>query len=183
MMLPGVHEFRRYPEGVPTEQILYRGAKSVVVDSDRFLCPSDVEKVTDADFVAELYDKPLTWCEKMFLDREWLVFSQFEGRIKKDANKRTESDRTEEYQENLPFDSDENPVVPIVECWVKRDVLGLGEPQQFCLFLEPETKQALYYEYVAKITPDNRIPYTSISIGRQKNRWWGPGLPETAHAI
>ena len=176
-MGPG-HDFRPFPEGVPTEQVLYRGAKSVVVDSDRFLCPSDVEKISDADFVAELYDKPLDWCKKMFLDREWLVFDQFANKVSKDANKRTESERNDEYLEDLSFDSNENPMIQIVECWVRRDVLGLGEPQQFCIFLEPETKQALYYEYVAKVTPDNKIPYTAISIGRQKNRWWGPSLPE-----
>ena len=66
----------------------------------------------------------------------------------------------------------------MVECWVKRDVLGMGTPQEFCLFIEPETKTAIYYEYVAKVTPDNQILYTSIAIGRAKNRWWGPSLPE-----
>jgi len=177
-MQEGMHEFQPFPEGVPTEQVIYRGAKSVVVDSDRFLCPSDTESIDDADFVAELYDKPLEWCEKVFLEREWFVYDQFKNLIKKDANKRTESDRTKEHLEDLSFDNNENPVVPIIECWVKRDVLGLGEPQHFCIFLEAETKKALYYEYVAKVTPDNRSPYTAISIGRQRNRWWGPALPE-----
>lgn len=187
VMIPGVHEFRPYPEGVPTEQILYSGAKSVVIDSDRFLCPSDVENIEDSDFIVELYDKPLKWAEGLFLDREWSGFEAFSESVKKDANKRTNTiggnpsntispdiDR----KEDLSFDNNENPMLQIVECWVRRDVLGTGEPQDFCLFLEPETKKAIYYEYVAKVTPDNRLPYTTISIGRQKNKWWGPSLPE-----
>ena len=99
-------------------------------------------------------------------------------KFKKDANKRTESDKNSDYKENLGFDNLKTPKYQVVECWIKRDVLGLGTPQEFCLFVEPETKTAIYYEYVAKITPDNQIPYTSIAIGRAKNRWWGPNLPE-----
>ena len=187
VMVPGVHEFRPFPEGIPTEQVIYRGAKSVVIDSDRFLCPSDAENIHDADFVVELYDKPLTWAESMFLEREWLSYDTFSNSVKKDANKRTntvggnpnDSVRpNNEYREDLSFDNKENPKIQVVECWVKRDVLGTGTPQDFCLFLEPETKRAIYYEYVAKVTPDNRLPYSTISIGRQKNRWWGPSLPE-----
>ena len=187
VMIPGVHEFRPYPNGVPTEQVVFRGAKSVVIDSDRFLCPSDVESIQDADFIVELYDKPLKWAESMFLERDWLSYDTFSSSVKKDANKRTNTSTEGNYdsipprdesKENLSFDSKENPSIQVVECWVKRDVLGTGTPQDFCLFLEPETKRAIYYEYVAKVTPDNRLPYSTVSIGRQRNRWWGPSLPE-----
>lgn len=177
-MLSGVHEFRAYPKGVPTQQVVYDGAKSVVIDSDRFLCPSDAESIHHADFVAELYDKPLSWARSMFLQREWSDFVTFSNKVSKDANKRTNREEDDDRREDLSFDSKFNPQIKVVECWVTRDVLGTGEPQQFCLFLEPETKTAIYYEYVAKVTPDNRLPYSTIAIGRQKNKWWGPSLPE-----
>jgi hypothetical protein len=121
------------------------------------------------------------------LEREWSSFEAFSESVKKDANKRTNTiggnpsttiSPVVDKKEDLSFDNDENPMLQIVECWVRRDVLGTGEPQDFCIFLEPETKKAIYYEYVAKVTPDNRLPYTTISIGRQKNKWWGPSLPE-----
>ena len=51
-VIPGVHDFKPYPEGVPTEQVKYKGPRTVVVDSERFLCPSVAENVQDADFVA-----------------------------------------------------------------------------------------------------------------------------------
>ena len=56
--------------------------------------------------------------------------------------------------------------------------MGIGVLQDICVFYDPETEVVLYYEYVAKVTPDNKIPYSSISIGKEKNRWWGPSLPE-----
>ena len=131
-----------------------------------------------ADFIAESYDKDLKWVEEVFYNREWLDYGSYVNLIRKDANKRTDSDKNREHLENLSFDNEENPVVPIMECWIQRDVLGVGTPQNFCMFIDPESKKALYYEYVAKLTPDNKIPYTSISIGKQKNRWWGPSLTE-----
>jgi hypothetical protein len=177
-MEPGVHEFKAYPKGVPTQQVVYDGAKSVVIDSDRFLCPSDVESIHHANFVAELYDKPLTWARDMYLEREWSDFATFSNKVSKDANKRTNREEDGYRREDLSFDNSKNPQIKVIECWITRDVLGTGEPQQFCLFLEPETKTAIYYEYVAKVTPDNRLPYSVVSIGRQRNKWWGPSLPE-----
>ena len=178
VMQEGVHEYKPYPNGVPTQQVIFDGAKSVVIDSDRFLCPSDAENIGDADFIVELYDKPLSWSKSLFVNREWADYGAFKNKVSKDANKRTNRDERSESLEDLSFDNKDNPMIQVVECWVKRDVLGLGEPQEFVMFLEPETKTAIYYEYVAKVTPDNKLPYSSISIGRQNNKWWGPSLPE-----
>tara|TARA_Y100001973_G_C5185890_1_gene327796 strand:+ start:62 stop:2083 length:2022 start_codon:yes stop_codon:yes gene_type:complete len=175
---PEIHEFRPYPEGIPTEQIKYKGPRTVVVDSDRFLCPTNVENIEDAEALMELYDKPMRWVKDMFLEREWMDFSTFSNMVKKDANPQSETDKNKEYKEDLSFDNDKFPMVQIVECWVSRDVLGTGIPQDFVVFLEPQCKKAIYYEYVAKVTPDNKIPYTTVSIGKHKNKWWGPSLPE-----
>ena len=177
-MLPGVHEFQPFPDGIPTQQVKYKGPRSEVVDSDRFLCPSKAESVEKADILVELYDKDLNWVREIFYDREWLNFSDYSEKIKRDGNPRSEIDKNKDSQEDLTFDSEKNPSVPVLECWVKRDVLGTGHPQEFCVFIDPETKKPLYYEYVAKLTPDNRRPYSVVSIGRERNRWCGPSLPE-----
>ena len=176
-MIPGVHEFQPLPEGVPTQQVRYKGPMSEVVDSDRFMCPSSAESVDAADFIVELYDKDLRWAEEMFLEREWLTFGDFYNHINKDANPRSPIEKNEN-SENLDFDSDENPSIQIMECWIKRDVLGTGEPQEFCIFLDPETEKPIYYEYVAKLTPDNKVPYSVVSVGRERNKWCGYSLPE-----
>ena len=177
-MLPGVHEFQPFPDGVPTQQVKYKGPRSEVVDSDRFLCPTSAESVDKADILVELYDKDLNWVRELFYDREWLSFGDYAEQIKRDANPRSEIDKNKDSREDLTFDSDKNPSVPVLECWVKRDVLGTGHPQEFCIFIDPETKKPLYYEYVAKLTPDNRKPYSVVSIGKERNKWCGPSLPE-----
>lgn len=177
-MIPGVHEFQPLPQGVPTQQIKYKGPRSEVIDSDRFLCPMTAESVDEADILVELYDKDLRWVREMFMNREWITFPDYLNLIKKDANPRSEVEENEERKENLDFDSDENPVVPIIECWIKRDVLGTGMPQEFCVFIDTETEKPIYYEYVAKLTPDNKVPYTAVSIGKERNKWCGKSLPE-----
>ena len=177
-MIPGVHDFRPLPQGIPTQQIRYKGPRSEVIDSDRFLCPSTAASVDEADILVELYDKDMSWVSDMFMNRDWLTIADYVNLIKKDANPRSEVEENEERKENLDFDSEENPVVPIIECWVKRDVLGTGIPQEFCVFIDTETEKPIYYEFVAKLTPDNKVPYTAVSIGKERNKWCGRSLPE-----
>lgn len=177
-MIPGVHEFQPLPQGVPTQQIKYKGPRSEVIDSDRFLCPTTAESLDSADIIVEMYDKDMRWARNMFLDREWMSFADFYNLVNKDANPRSPIEKNEDRTENLDFDNEENPSIQVLECWMKRDVLGTGTPQEFCVFIDPETEKPIYYEFVAKLTPDNRIPYTSVSIGKERNRWCGRSLPE-----
>jgi hypothetical protein len=177
-MIPGVHEFQPLPQGVPTQQVKYKGPRSEVIDSDRFLCPSTAESLDASDIIVEMYDKDMRWANSMFLEREWLSFGDFFNMVNKDANPRSPIEKNEQRTENLDFDNDENPSIQILECWVKRDVLGTGQPQEFCVFIDPETEKPIYYEFVAKLTPDNQIPYTAVSIGKDRNRWCGISLPE-----
>lgn len=177
-MIPGVHEFQPLPQGVPTQQVKYKGPRSEVIDSDRFLCPTTAESLESADIIVEMYDKDMRWARNMFLDREWLSFGDFYNLVNKDANPRSPIEKNEDRTENLDFDNEENPSIQVLECWMRRDVLGTGYPQEFCVFIDPETEKPIYYEFVAKLTPDNRIPYTAVSIGKERNRWCGRSLPE-----
>lgn len=177
-MIPGVHQFQPLPQGVPTMQVKYKGPRSEVIDSDRFLCPTTAESVDEADIIVELYDKDMRWAREMFLERDWCSFADYYNMVSKDANPRSPIEKNEERTENLDFDSDENPSIQVLECWLRRDILGTGTPQEFCVFIDPETEKPLYYEFVAKLTPDNKVPYTAVSIGKERNRWCGRSLPE-----
>ena len=41
--------------------------------------------------------------------------------------------------------------------------------------LEPESLRNFVS---SKLTPDNKVPYTAVSIGKERNRWCGRSLPE-----
>ena len=93
----------------------------------------------------------------MFLDRDWINFGDYFNLVNKDANPRSPIEKNENRVENLDFDSEENPSVQILECWVKRDVLGTGSPQEFCVFVDPEAEKDFILRIYSKAYP--RQPY------------------------
>ena len=170
------HEWRMPPGGLKREEVLYAGPRSVQVEYDRFLCPSNVESIEAADFVAELDDWKLSFIRPNFLEREWCRYADYEAAAKEGtAKEKTEGDKKS--TENLTFD-DKDPSRKVIIVWVRRDVMGWGSPQDLCVFYDDEAKKAIWYEFVAKICPDFKRPYTAVAIGKTKNRWWGKSMPE-----
>lgn len=159
-------------------EALERGPRSVLVNYDKFLCPSNATSVDEAEITCELYDKPLSWVKSVWLDgRPWCNWDDYQfSRQHGDASAKTPS-ANEPKKENLKFD-DLDPLVPIREFWVHRDVLGTGEAQDICVFVDAQTQKILWYEHAAKITPDMRRPYTTISVGRTSSGWCGVSLVE-----
>lgn len=169
-----IHEWR--PVTLRRTETLYRGPKSIIVESDRFLCPDNATSIDEADVVGEIYDKPLDWFRSMWVERAWASWNQVEGQFRSgDASEKTDGEKKS--KENLSFDT-KNPKRKVVELWIRRDVLGWGVPQEFVIFIDEESRQAVYYEFQAKVCPDMKRPYTAIAIGKTKNRWCGPSLPE-----
>jgi hypothetical protein len=56
--------------------------------------------------------------------------------------------------------------------------MGWGDAQDLCVFYDEDAHKAIWYEFVAKICPDFKRPYTAVAIGKAKNRWWGKSMPE-----
>ena len=168
---PNKHQFTEIPEGVWMEEIRYKGAKAKLVESDRFLKPNG--SIEEADALVEMYDKPLRWVRDMWLVRDFATFNDFVESINEDATEKTEemnrdSGPLQSDKENLQFDR-QNTQVPILEFWIKRDVLDIGTPQEFVVFMEAKTQKIIYYEYTAKVTPDNKHPFSVIQINDDKS--------------
>lgn len=170
------YEWRLPPGGLKREEVLYAGPRSVQVEYDRFLCPANVESIEAADVVAELDEKPLSFIKTMWLERPWCSWADYEANAQHGtAKEKLASDK--QSKENLSFD-DKDPMRKIVIFWVRRDVMGWGAPQDLCVFWDEEADKAIWYEFVAKICPDFKRPYTAVAIGKAKNRWWGKSMPE-----
>jgi hypothetical protein len=170
------YEWRKVSELEFTE-LVERGPRSVLVDYDAFLCPSTAASIDEADMVAEFYDKPASWVQSMWLNRSWAKWADYKLEYEQgDASAKTQVERLKD-AEKLSFD-DADPLIPIVECWIRRDVLGTGEPQDFVVYLDVTRRKAVWYEYAVKVSPDMKRPYTAIAVGKHSNRWWGPSLPE-----
>ncbi len=171
----GNYEWAPPPSPLVRDEILFEGAQPQIVDYDRFLCPANAESIESADCIAELYDKNRYWYESMWLERLWCSWADFKSELEKgDAGAKTDGENKS--TEKTSFD-DKNAVRKVVEFWVRRDVLGMGE-QNLCVFYDEEADKLIWYEFVEKICPDRRRPYVAIAIGKTKKRWWGPSMPE-----
>lgn len=178
VMDPNVHEFRPPPDGLRRSETLYTGPKSILIDYDRFLCPSTAKSVEDADCCGDVADRGMDWFESMWLERPWAKWSDAKAQISSgNAAPKTEGDAKTDSKETLEFDT-KNPQRKIIELWIRRDVLGWGKPQEFVLYLDEELQRAVWYEFQAKVCRDFKRPYTTIAIGKSKDRWWGKSIPE-----
>ena len=165
------YEWRDVPNGIHMRAREYSGGKCVPVDYDAFLAPITASSLDSTDFLCHLYDKPLSWGLKNVISRKWFGSSNLQAlHAHKSAEPQTETEQNEESKEDLQFDR-KNPKIKVYECWVKRDVLGWGRPQEFVIFIDADNHKAIYYEWKAKVCPDMRSPFTAISIGRGKHRW------------
>lgn len=173
------HTWRLPPEGLTREEVLYRGPKSYLVPSDRFLCPSDARTIEEADINVELDDKDFAWFRRMWQEgRAWAPWEMVATTLAQgDASPKTEGEQKRDNKENLAHDT-KNPKRAVLIAWCRRDVLGWGKPQEFVIFIDERTEKAVFYDFQAKVTSDFKRPYTAIAAGKTKDRWWGKSLPE-----
>ncbi len=162
--------------GLKRSEILYSGSRSEIVPSDRFLCPVNVASPDDAKLVAELYDKDIAWIEDMWIERPWAIWEEVKGEFTQSgADEKTEGES--KAKEDATHD-DKESLRKIIECWGRRDVLGLEGPQEFVIFIDEDSERAVFYEFTAKVCPDFKRPFTTIAVGRTRRRWWGKSIPE-----
>jgi hypothetical protein len=189
---PKKHAWKKPADGLKRSYTIYAGAKSENVAYDRFLCPSDAESVDAADVVQEMQDRNFTWFYDQWIERPWCrwrdkvgIFKAGDATSKADkgsmvaGQKKTEDTKAGQVRDTI------NPIRKVIECWVRRDVLGdgTGAPQEFVCWLDPEARLLVFYEWVAKICPDMKRPYTVTAIRKLPKRWYGKSIWEVGKRI
>lgn len=180
---PMKHRFQRMAAPVRFKEKLFAAPKSVQVDSDRFLAPADARSLDEADFIAEKFDKDVSWVLERFTEREWLTSDQYTRQLAGEtAEKKTEGRRAQLTKENLRFDQ-RTKRVGVIECWVTLDILGWGRPQKLVAWYDKKRDVLITYDFAVKITPQGRQPFTAIPIWQQEDVWWGYSIPEMLQPV
>lgn len=175
---PKRHSFAPPPKPVMRSANRYVGANAKILDSDAFMCPSTASSIEKADFKCDLDDQPLAWVKTWYIERDWQSWDSYKDlQSGVTAKAKSKTDRNEETKENLDFDL-KTKSIPIVYCWVRRDVLGWDRPQEFMVMIDTSCWKSIYYEFQAKLCPDLKSPYQEVSVFRYKGRWWGMNLME-----
>lgn len=193
VMDPARHAFAPLQMPVAIQRTIFKGAKSVEVESQCFLAPDDARSLEEADFVAEKYDKTGDWLLDRFTEREGFTLDDYRTLIESsDANHKTGTNdeapgtslvtEKEGVKENLGFDV-RTKRRAVVECWLTWDVLQRGRPQRLVVWWDKEAARAVCYDYQALVSPTGRHPYRSLVLAKNKKRWWGYSLPEIVQAF
>ncbi len=186
------HEYRASPVPLKRSQIIYQGPKSENIPYDRLLIPSDAESSESADIIIEAQNRSYTWFYDNWVERQWANWDLMKAKfLMGDSTPKVEKDTKGERPkiESRDFDTI-NPVRKVLECWVRRDVMGTAEnpsgtnpPQEFVTWYDPESDVIVGYEWQAKVCPDMKRPYTVVAIRKTPNRWWGKSIWEVGKEI
>jgi len=170
------HEFRKPPNGIQRSENKYRGAKIRQLDHDAFLAPINARSLQESDITIELYDQDLPWASHAYIDRPWATLADYIAASKAiDNYPKSETERDKDpvylrYREQTGYDEMTHRI-GFVECWLRWDVLGIGEAQDFMVIIDWKAQRAIFYEYTASVCPDGIRPYVAISIAAARNRW------------
>jgi hypothetical protein len=156
-----------------------------------FICPLNATSIDDADFCAHLYDAPVMELTDFYskspkeetpeaeLARLTAAIEQIrlgagESGMAKSA---TGQARVERGETQLSPD-DTNPKMEIAECYIRYDANNDGILEEIVLMLDVQNRRALYYDYLANVTPDGKRPFTAVRINPVDGRWYGLGAVE-----
>jgi len=181
------YEWGKLDKPIKRTAVLEKGARSIMVDSDKFLAPMNAKSLDDADFIAEVYERSNDWVANSWLKapgREpWrdakTIFENGDRQKKLDAEDERTTETDEEDAE-LGFD-DTNPTHRIHEIWITRSMKKGKKPIRFMVRYCKDEQRLIYYEYASSMLPrpTMRHPYSSIALKPKANKWWGMSLVES----
>lgn len=92
----------------------------------------------------------------------------------------SEADKPKEANKELdvPCDPEFGTKIKVTEAYTKRDVMGNGRQSRVFMVILEETRELLWIDYVANISPRAQWPITMAPINRVQGRAYGRGVFE-----
>jgi hypothetical protein len=168
--------------------ILHEGPTAEPVYYQDFVCPLNAVSVDDSDFCAHLYDAPVMELADFYskskseetpeaeLARIQAAIEQIRLAAGETSNPKTAAKQARHERGEAEVTNDqENPTIEVAECYLRYDANGDGVMEEIMLMLDVRNRKALYYDYLANVTPDGKRPFTVVRINPVDGRWYGLG--------
>ena len=185
------YKWAKLDKTISRSAVLERGARSTMIDSDKFLAPMNIKCLDDADCLMEVYDRSYEWVENNWLKapgREpWrdakIVYLHGDASEKTNEGigdqaeeRKTETDAVDEDKQYEEM----NPMHRIYEAWLTRPLKRGEKPSRFMVRYDKKNQRLIYYEYASAMLPrpTMRHPFSSACLNPKPNRWWGASLVE-----
>lgn len=159
--------------------VIYNGIRAETIYFKDFLCPITVSEFRKSDFLGHQYECRLSQLKLDYaIDKETLALLQSET---DDPKAEVAQPRTEigEAGEEGVLNIEPDPMIRIVECWVKHDPKGDGKIRRIKAVVAPDVNRIIFMDYAANESPKAVWPFFSIRAYPVKNRWYGRGYYET----
>lgn len=178
-------------KSITRKVVTHNGPTAEPIYYQDFICPLNATSIDDADFCAHLYDAPAMELADFYSKSKQSETPEAEvvrlqaaiesirlatGGSGLDRSGAKQA-RTERGETQLSTD-ETNPKMEIAECYIRYDANDDGVLEEIVLMLDVGNSRALYYDYLANVTPDGRRPFTSVRINPVDGRWYGLGAVE-----
>jgi hypothetical protein len=162
--------------------VSYNNIKANIVHYGDILVPETAESLEDADFVGQRCQMRLSEIiAKYQIDDATISMFETES-----YDQKTEAAKPRDYigemEENHPRTEILDPLISLVECWVKHDPIGDRRQRRIYALYAPNQKVLVTMDYIANVTPEGKLPYTIVRAFAVKNRWYGRGYFEIYEA-
>lgn len=173
---PGAEGVTWERRAIEQTNVSYNGVKAATMHTKDFLCPLTAEDVSEADFVGHRFQMRLVEAAQRFGMDAALVERLREG----DDEPKAERDkpRADEVAERGEGDALDDPIIELVECWVKHDPVGDGRLRRIYALVALPLGEIVEMDYMANRTPGGQLPFFVVRAYKVKNRWYGRGYYE-----
>lgn len=168
---------------IPKVNIRFNNVQASTVHYGDLLIPMTVENLEDSPFVGQRTQMYLSdIIEQYGIDEDTIAKFETDTLTAKTKAAMPDPDRGEVQADEAPYEDDPNPLIKLVECWIRHDPVGRknggGKQLRMYVLYAPEHQVIVKMDYIGNMTPEGKLPFQVVRAFKVKNRWYGRGYFE-----
>lgn len=159
--------------------VSFDNVKSAVMDFGDILIPENATSLEESNFVGHRFQKRLSEILAKYpnMDKDLQSILKTENADAKSAEAKP-IEELHEVGEHEALQDNPDPIIELVECWIKYDPVGDGRIRRMMILYVRNHRRIITMDYIANITPEGQLPFEVVRAYKVKNRWYGRGYYE-----